>query len=100
VILQFGGLEVGLTTLRRKNKFVMKNETGPRTWMDSLDKRPKQRNMDIRFGLWNVRSLYMFGSLMTVSKELSKYKLDLVGVQEVRRHRTCGRIHIFLQKRE
>jgi hypothetical protein len=41
--------------------------------------------MDMRFGLWNVRSLYMVGSLMTVSKELSVYKLDLlVGVQEVR----------------
>jgi hypothetical protein len=26
----------------------------------------------------------MAGSLVTVSKELSKYKLDLVGVQEVR----------------
>jgi hypothetical protein len=39
--------------------------------------------MDMRFGLWNVRSLYR-GSLMTVSRELSKYKLDLVGVQEVR----------------
>jgi hypothetical protein len=60
---------------------------------------------------------------MTVSRELSKYKLDLVGVQEVRWegggtepvgeytfsgssggqmggrwHRTCGRVHIFLQK--
>jgi exonuclease III len=33
---------------------------------------------------WNVRSLYRKGSLVTVSKELSKYKLDLVGVQEVR----------------
>jgi hypothetical protein len=33
--------------------------------------------MDMRFGLWNV-SLYRAGSLMTVSKELSKYKLDLV----------------------
>jgi exonuclease III len=40
--------------------------------------------MDMRFGTWNVRSLYRAGSLMTVSKELSKYKLDLVGVQEVR----------------
>jgi hypothetical protein len=38
----------------------------------------------MRFGLWNVRSLYRAGSLMTVSRELSKYKLDLVGVQEVR----------------
>jgi hypothetical protein len=40
--------------------------------------------MDMRFGLWNVRSLYRMGSLMPVSRELSKYKLDLVGVQEVR----------------
>jgi hypothetical protein len=40
--------------------------------------------MEMRFGLWNVRSLYRAGFLMTVSRELSKYKLDLVGVQEVR----------------
>jgi hypothetical protein len=37
--------------------------------------------MDMKFGLWNVRSLYRVGSLMTVSRELSKYKFDLVGVQ-------------------
>jgi hypothetical protein len=41
--------------------------------------------MDMRFGLWNVRSLYRAGSLMTLSRELSRYKLDLAGVQEVRR---------------
>jgi hypothetical protein len=41
--------------------------------------------MDIRIGTCNVRNLYRAGSLMTVSRELSKYKLDLVGVQEVRR---------------
>jgi hypothetical protein len=40
--------------------------------------------MDTKFGLWNVRSLYRAGSLMTVSRELSKYKLDLMRVQEVR----------------
>jgi hypothetical protein len=37
----------------------------------------------MRLGLWNVRSLYNPGSLMTVSRELSKYKLHLVGVQDV-----------------
>jgi hypothetical protein len=37
----------------------------------------------MRFGLWNVKSLYRVGSLMPLSRELSKYKLDLVGVQEV-----------------
>jgi exonuclease III len=35
------------------------------------------------FGTWNVRSMYRSGSLMTVAMELAKYKLDLVGVQEV-----------------
>jgi hypothetical protein len=40
--------------------------------------------MDMRFGMWNVRSLYRAGSLMTVSRELARYKLDLVLVQEVR----------------
>jgi exonuclease III len=40
--------------------------------------------MDMRLGTCNVRSLYRAGSLVTVSKELSKYRLDLVGVQEVR----------------
>jgi hypothetical protein len=35
--------------------------------------------MDMGFGVYNV-----VGSLMTVSRELSKYKSALVGVQEVR----------------
>jgi hypothetical protein len=45
------------------------------------------RKMDTKFGMWNVRSLYRAGSLMTVAKEMSKF--DLVGVQEVRWDR-CG----------
>jgi hypothetical protein len=40
--------------------------------------------MDMRLGLWNVRSLYRAGSLFIVSRELSKCKLDVAGVQEVR----------------
>jgi hypothetical protein len=31
-------------------------------------------------------SLYWAGSLVTVSKELSEYKLELVGVKELRGH--------------
>jgi hypothetical protein len=38
----------------------------------------------MRFGRWNVKSLYTAGSLMRVASEISKYKLDLVGVKEVR----------------
>jgi exonuclease III len=40
--------------------------------------------MDMRFGTWNVRSMYRAGSLRVVAEEISKYKLDLVGLQEVR----------------
>jgi exonuclease III len=40
--------------------------------------------MDMRFGTWNVRSLHRIGSLTTEARELGKYKLDVVGVQEDR----------------
>ena len=38
----------------------------------------------MRFGKWNVRSLYRSGSLKTVAREFARYKLDVVGIQEVR----------------
>jgi len=38
----------------------------------------------MRFGTWNVRSLYWAGSLTAAATVLARYKLDLVGVQEVR----------------
>jgi hypothetical protein len=38
----------------------------------------------MRFETWNTGSLYRVGSLMTVLRELSRSRLDLVGVQEVR----------------
>jgi exonuclease III len=38
----------------------------------------------MRFGMWNVRSIYRAGSLRAVGEDISKYKLDVVGVQEVR----------------
>jgi exonuclease III len=37
----------------------------------------------MRFGTWNVRSMYRSGSLMAVVRKLARYKLDLVCVQEV-----------------
>jgi len=42
----------------------------------------RQRGMKI--GTWNVRSLFRAGSLKTAARELVRYKLDIVGVQEVR----------------
>jgi hypothetical protein len=65
---------MGLTTIYHKNKLVTKTSKEPRTWTDSLDRQPKLRNMDMRFGTWNVRSLYRAGSLMTVSRELARFR--------------------------
>jgi hypothetical protein len=48
---------------------------------DSLNKRPKLTKMDMRFGMWNVRSLYGEDSLMTVAKEIWKYKLRSDGAE-------------------
>jgi hypothetical protein len=35
--------------------------------------------MVMRFGTWNVRSLYRIGSLKMVARKLGKYKLDFNG---------------------
>ena len=44
--------------------------------------RRRQRGMKI--GTWNVRSFYRVGSFKAAGRELRRYKLDVVGVQEVR----------------
>ena len=46
--------------------------------------RPNQRKRDMRFGTWNDKSLYRAGSFTAAARELARYKLDLVGVLEVR----------------
>jgi hypothetical protein len=38
----------------------------------------------MRFGTWNVRIMHTSGSLGTVAAEISKFKLHLMDVQEVR----------------
>ena len=46
--------------------------------------RSRKRNKDILLGTWNVRSLYRAVALMAAARELARYKLDLVSVQEAR----------------
>jgi len=46
--------------------------------------RAKQQKRDVTFGTWNVRSQYSAGSLLAAARKLARYKLYLVGVQEVR----------------
>jgi hypothetical protein len=53
----------------------------PQTWTDRLDKRPRLKKIDMRFGTWNVRSIKRGGLLRAVAEEISKYKLDLVGAE-------------------
>jgi hypothetical protein len=55
----------------------------PWTWTGSLAQ-PKHWKKDMRSGTWNVRSLYRAGAMKSVVGELEKYKLGLVGVQEVK----------------
>jgi hypothetical protein len=60
---------VGLPTTARKNKLLTKCHKWPWTCTDSLDKRPKLKKMDMRFGTWNVRSMYRAGSIRTVAEK-------------------------------
>jgi len=59
---------------------------------------------DLRFGTWNVGSLYRSGSLTTIARELSRYKSYLVGVQGVRwgkvGHCKSRELYFFLWKRK
>jgi len=56
----------------------------------------------MRFCTWNVRSLYRSGSLKTVARQLARYELDVVGVQEVRWDERCTEqgIIFFSMERE
>jgi hypothetical protein len=82
VALQLGGW-AGLTKPHRKKMYVTKYWKEPQTWTDSLVQ-PMRQKIHMRFGTWNIRSLYRAGSLKRVARELGKCKLDLVGVQQVR----------------
>jgi hypothetical protein len=102
VVLQFGGRAWGQQQLALKYKLVTKYHKGPQTWTDSLDKRLKIKKMDMRFGTWNVRSLYRSGLLMIVVKELSRYRFNgsAGGQMGQRWHQTSRWIYIFLWKGE
>jgi hypothetical protein len=55
----------------------------PRSWAEPLVQ-PKQQIRYLTFSTWNIRSLYRSNSFTIVYRESAKYKLDLVGVEEVR----------------
>jgi len=56
------------------------------------------------FDTWNVRRQYWAHSLTAAARELARYKLGLVGVQEVRWDKgdivRAGDYNFFLRKRK
>jgi hypothetical protein len=83
------------------NVSCYKISTKPQTWTDTLVQ-PKKHKRDRRFGTWNVRNLYRVGSLTSAARELARYKLDIVGVTEVRWDKEgtvrAGDYNFFMEK--
>jgi hypothetical protein len=80
VALQLGGWVGRLKTPYCKTSNLLRNvveSLGP-GWILWHDQK-----VDKRFGMWNIMSLYRADSLETAT-ELRKYKLDLMGIQEVK----------------
>jgi hypothetical protein len=71
-----------LITPHSKNWHSYKIYTKSQAWADPLVQ-PKHWKRNVRFGTWNVRSLYRSGSLTIVARELARYELDLVCVQKL-----------------
>jgi hypothetical protein len=83
VVLQLGILLEVLATLHSNNLQCSATFHNSSTWTDPWA-RGKEWKTDMRFGSWNVKRLYRANYLMSVAKELVKFRLDLVGVYYVR----------------
>ena len=58
----------------------------PRDWTDSLVQ-PKQLKRDMRFGTWNVRSLYRAGSLTAAAMDLQEVGCGVMDWMELAQDR-------------
>jgi len=70
-----------------KNIVKKPKTTKPRKSLDNLDNRLGNRTRNagiLRFGTWNIRTLYKPGSLKYVLKEINRYSVDIVRLQEIR----------------
>jgi len=58
----------------------------------------------MKTGTWNVRNFYRAGSLKAAARELARYKLDVVVVQEVRWGKggtvSAGEYDFYLRERK
>ena len=69
-----------------------------------LGEASRKIHREMKLGTWNVRSFYRAGSLKAAARELARYKLDVVGVQEVRWDKEgtvrAGDYNSFLRERK
>ena len=49
-----------------------------------LGEASRKIHREMKLGTWNVRSFYRAGFRKAAARELARYKLHVVGVQEVR----------------
>ena len=75
-----------LTNTSRKKYHVTRSSHRPRTRTDSLVQ-TQQSKTDMRFGTCNVTCHYRSGWLTASARDLTAYKLDLLGVQAFRLHK-------------
>ena len=72
-----------LETKKSRGKLLPHSDLRGGLFLEEVS-RSRKRNRDILLGTWNVGRLYRAGTLMAAARELARYKLDLLGVQEVR----------------
>jgi hypothetical protein len=70
------GLCVGLTNLHRKNNLFRKNEK--QILMKEVWK------SDLIMATWKVRTMLIPGEIQEINKEMMKYKIDIIALQEIR----------------
>src|SRR6266496_1626726 len=63
-------------------KTQSKAETGERR--ETMDGKWKEEGERLRIGTWNVRSLNKFGRSKEVKQVMERYRLNILGVSEVR----------------
>jgi len=81
-------LIVGLTTQHHKKKLVKKLlNKKPRTPIDNSENRQGKRTDKpgfLRFGTWNIRTLYKPGALQNLIQVTNSYRPDIIALQEMR----------------
>ena len=71
-----------LETKQSRGKLLPHLDLRGGVFLDEVS-RTRKRNNDILLSTCNVRSQHRTGALMAAARKLARYKLDLVGVQDV-----------------